>query len=119
MSIVRSLAKLLPFRYEALTSGRYALTASRDLTGGFRLHQASSDVLGGLGTGLVGGGLVGQADEDDVPMLWQTAPTMIASAVATLAEERKRSWRFRDFCESVAQPAGQQSLHRFAHAGYH
>src|SRR5262249_23660977 len=42
------------------------------------------DVLGGLGTGLVGGGLVGQADEDDVSMLWLTDPTMIASSVATL-----------------------------------
>ena len=46
--------------------------------------KAPSDVLGGLGTGLVGGGLVGQADEDDVSMLWLTDPTMIASAVATL-----------------------------------
>jgi hypothetical protein len=46
--------------------------------------MAPSDVLGGLGTGLVGGGLVGQADEDDVSMLWLTDPTMIASSVATL-----------------------------------
>jgi arylsulfatase A-like enzyme len=46
--------------------------------------MAPSNILGGLGTGLVGGGLVGQADEDDVSMLWLTDPTMIASAVATL-----------------------------------
>jgi predicted AlkP superfamily pyrophosphatase or phosphodiesterase len=46
--------------------------------------MAPSNVLGGLGTGLVGGGLVGQADEDDVSMLWLTDPTMIASAVITL-----------------------------------
>jgi predicted AlkP superfamily pyrophosphatase or phosphodiesterase len=46
--------------------------------------MAPSNILGGVGTGLVGGGLVGQADEDDVSMLWLTDPTMIASAVATL-----------------------------------
>jgi arylsulfatase A-like enzyme len=46
--------------------------------------MAPSDILAGLGTGLIGGGLVGQADEDDVSMLWLTDPTMIASAVAIL-----------------------------------
>jgi len=46
--------------------------------------MAPSDVLGGIGNGLVGGGLVGQADEDDISMLWLTDPTMIASSVATL-----------------------------------
>jgi hypothetical protein len=51
-----------------------------DLTTG----QAPSDVLGGLGTGLVGGGLVGQADEDDVSLLWLTDRTKVASSVALL-----------------------------------
>ncbi len=46
--------------------------------------KAPSDILGGLGTGLVGGGLVGQADEDDVSLLWLTDPSKVASAVATL-----------------------------------
>jgi hypothetical protein len=45
---------------------------------------APSDVLGGIGTGLVGGGLVGQADEDDISLLWLTDPTKVASSVATL-----------------------------------
>jgi len=54
---------------------------------------------------------VGHADEDDVPMLWQTAPTMIASAVATLAEERKRSWRWRDFVSpSLSQLVNSPSI---------
>jgi hypothetical protein len=48
--------------------------------------MAPSDVLGGLGTGLVGGGLVGQADEDDVSLLWLTDPTKVASSVATLQQ---------------------------------
>lgn len=51
--------------------------------------MAPSDVLGGVGTGLVGGGLVGQADEDDVSLLWLTDPTMIASAVATLQKNEQ------------------------------
>ncbi len=46
--------------------------------------KAPSDVLGGIGTGLVGGGLVGQADEDDVSLIWLTDPTKVASSVATL-----------------------------------
>jgi hypothetical protein len=46
--------------------------------------EPPSSVLGGLGTGLVGGGLVGQADEDDISMLWLTDPTQIASSVALL-----------------------------------
>jgi len=47
---------------------------------------APSNIRGGLGTGLVGGGLVGQADEDDISMLWLTDPTQIASSVALLAK---------------------------------
>ena len=47
--------------------------------------EPPSSVLGGLGTGLVGGGLVGQADEDDVSLLWLTDPTQVASSVSMLA----------------------------------
>src|SRR5208337_3537190 len=47
--------------------------------------EPPSSVLGGVGTGLVGGGLVGQADEDDVSLIWLTDPTMVASSVAMLA----------------------------------
>lgn len=46
--------------------------------------KAPSDILGGVGTGLVGGGLVGQAAEDDISLLWLTDPTKVASSVATL-----------------------------------
>jgi hypothetical protein len=52
----------------------------------FTTGKAPSDVLGGIGTGLVGGGLVGQADEDDVSLLWLTDPTKVASSVATLQQ---------------------------------
>jgi hypothetical protein len=45
--------------------------------------KAPSDVLGGIGTGLVGGGLVGQARED-VSLIWPTDPTKVASSVALL-----------------------------------
>ena len=48
-------------------------------------YQPPSSVLGGVGTGLVGGGLVGQADEDDVSLIWLTDPTQIASSVAKLS----------------------------------
>jgi len=48
--------------------------------------KAPSDVLGGIGSGLVGGGLVGQADEDDVSLIWLTDPTKVASSVATLQQ---------------------------------
>jgi hypothetical protein len=47
--------------------------------------EPPSSVLGGLGTGLTGGGLVGQADEDDISMIWLTDETQTASSVATLA----------------------------------
>ena len=47
--------------------------------------EPPSAVLGGLGTGLTGGGLVGQADEDDVSLLWLTDQTQTASSVAKLA----------------------------------
>ncbi|HEV2446857.1 MAG TPA: alkaline phosphatase family protein, partial [Candidatus Sulfopaludibacter sp.] len=46
--------------------------------------KAPSDLLGGIGTGLPGGGLVGQALEDDVSLIWLTDPTKVASSVATL-----------------------------------
>ena len=46
--------------------------------------KAPSDVLGGVGTGIPGGGLVGQALEDDVSLIWLTDPTKVASSVATL-----------------------------------
>jgi hypothetical protein len=46
--------------------------------------QPPSAVLGGVGTGLKGGGLVGQADEDDVSLLWLTDATQLASSVTAL-----------------------------------
>jgi hypothetical protein len=46
--------------------------------------KAPSTILGGVGTGLVGGGLVGQALEDDASLIWLTDPTQIASSVAML-----------------------------------
>ena len=47
--------------------------------------KAPSDILGGIGTGLSGGGLVGQAIEDDVSLIWLTDPTQIAASAAKLA----------------------------------
>ena len=47
--------------------------------------KAPSDILGGIGTGLTGGGLVGQAIEDDVSLIWLTDPTQIAASAAKLA----------------------------------
>ncbi len=46
--------------------------------------EPPSSVLGGVGTGLTGGGLVGQADEDDVSLIWLTDQTQIAASVAML-----------------------------------
>lgn len=46
--------------------------------------EPPSSVLGGVGTGLTGGGLVGQADEDDVSLIWLTDQTQIAASVALL-----------------------------------
>ncbi len=46
--------------------------------------KAPSDILGGVGTGLVGGGLVGQALEDDVSLIWLTDAAQTASSVKTL-----------------------------------
>jgi hypothetical protein len=46
--------------------------------------EAPSDVLGGIGTGLPGGGLVGQALEDDVSLMWLTDPTQVSNSVAML-----------------------------------
>ena len=46
--------------------------------------QAPSDVLGGIGSGYPGGGLVGQADEDDASLIWLTDQTQVASSVSTL-----------------------------------
>lgn len=46
--------------------------------------EPPSSVLGGIGTGLTGGGLVGQADEDDVSLIWLTDQTQIAASVAML-----------------------------------
>jgi hypothetical protein len=43
-----------------------------------------SVILGGLGSGITGGGLVGQADEDDVSLLWLTDPSQIGASVAKL-----------------------------------
>ena len=56
------------------------------ITGDNATDMAPSDVLGGIGTGLVGGGLVGQADEDDVSLLWLTDPTQIAASVTKLQQ---------------------------------
>jgi arylsulfatase A-like enzyme len=47
--------------------------------------EPPSAVLGGVGTGLTGGGLVGQADEDDISLIWLTDQTQTASSVSTLA----------------------------------
>ncbi len=47
--------------------------------------QPPSSVLGGVGTSLVGGGLVGQALEDDVSLIWLTNPTQIANSTAKLS----------------------------------
>lgn len=46
--------------------------------------MAPSDVLGGIGTGLVGGGLVGQALEDDVSLIWITDPSQVTNAAQKL-----------------------------------
>jgi len=46
--------------------------------------EPPSSVLGGVGTGLTGGGLVGQADEDDVSLIWLTDQTQVAASVAML-----------------------------------
>ncbi len=46
--------------------------------------EPPSSVLGGVGTGLTGGGLVGQADEDDISLIWLTDQTQTAASVALL-----------------------------------
>jgi len=48
--------------------------------------EPPSSVLGGVGTGLTGGGLVGQADEDDVSLIWLTDQTQVAASVALLEQ---------------------------------
>ncbi len=48
--------------------------------------EPPSSVLGGLGTGLTGGGLVGQADEDDVSLIWLTDQSQTAASVAKLEQ---------------------------------
>ncbi len=48
------------------------------------LLEPPSSVLGGVGTGLTGGGLVGQADEDDVSLIWLTDQTQVEASVAML-----------------------------------
>ncbi len=48
--------------------------------------EPPSSVLGGVGTGLTGGGLVGQADEDDVSLIWLTDETQVAASVALLEQ---------------------------------
>jgi hypothetical protein len=51
-----------------------------------KTEMAPSDVLGGVGSGLTGGGLVGQALEDDVSLIWLTDSTKVASSVAMLEQ---------------------------------
>lgn len=46
--------------------------------------EPPSSVLGGVGTGLVGGGLVGQALEDDISLIWLTDQTQTAKSVGML-----------------------------------
>jgi len=53
--------------------------------------EPPSSVLGGVGTGLTGGGLVGQADEDDVSLIWLTDETQVAASV-TLLEQNESNY---------------------------
>lgn len=46
--------------------------------------EPPSQVLGGVGTGLTGGGLVGQALEDDISLIWLTDQSQTPASVAKL-----------------------------------
>ncbi len=65
--------------------------------------KAPSDILGGIGTGLVGGGLVGQGNEDDVSLIWLTDPTKVASSVAMLEQNQALFGGGEIFYESSLQ----------------
>ena len=65
--------------------------------------QPPSAILGGMGTGLVGGGLVGQALEDDISLIWLTDQTQDCKICRNARCEIRRDRRRRDLLRAVTR----------------